>query len=138
MEVSIFLAKLIGLYLLISALLCVFRGRQMKSMAKELVASKSILAVSGEISLIFGLVIVIDHSVWEYSWRGLITALGYLMILRGIMRFAFPSKVRAFVASMTRSNYWIVLIVMVVLGGYLTYCGFTYSHTEFSSESPNW
>jgi uncharacterized membrane protein len=124
MDISEFLAKLIGLYFLITGLLCIFRKHQIVSTAKELASSKSALAVSGEISLLFGLVIAIDHTIWEYSWRGLITVLGYLMILKGIIRFAFPEKVKKIVAKGIGEKMWIVAIIMILIGAYLTYCGF--------------
>ena len=125
MDISIFLAKLIVLYLLITGFLCAFRKSEIKTMAKELGSSKSALAVSGEISLIFGLVIAIDHSMWEYSWKGLVTVLGYLMILRGVLRFAFPAQVKKMVSHMSEQAFGFMLMVMIFLGGYLTYCGFT-------------
>lgn len=126
MEVSIFLAKLLGLYFLILGLICVFRNKEIKAMGKEFASSRITLAVSAEISLIFGLVIAIDHSIWEYSWRGLITLLGYLLIFRGVLRFGFPASVKRWVAKMTSKWFWGIVVIMVIIGAYLTYCGFTY------------
>jgi hypothetical protein len=131
MGISIFLAKLIGLYFLILAVLFLFRKRQIESSCKEVVSSKGILSVSAEISLLFGLVIVIDHSIWEYSWRGLITVLGYLMILKAVMRFAFPDKVKKMATKIMGKGYWVALIIMIIIGVYLTYCGFTYSELVY-------
>lgn len=125
MDISVFLAKLIGLYFIIVALLCAWRKRQIETTAKELVSSKSALAVSAEISLLFGLVIAIDHSIWEWSWQGLITLLGYLMILRGILRFAFPAKVKKMADHMMGKGFWLTILVTLIIGVYLTYCGFT-------------
>ncbi|HSX04154.1 MAG TPA: hypothetical protein VLG76_05435 [Rhabdochlamydiaceae bacterium] len=125
MDISIFLAKLIGLYFLICALLCIFRKKQMEQTCKEVMSTKSVLAVSAEISLIFGLVIAIDHSIWEVSYRGLITVLGYLMILRGIIRFAFPAYVKKFCSKMGKGHI-VCSIITLAIGVYLTYVGFTY------------
>jgi uncharacterized membrane protein HdeD (DUF308 family) len=124
MGTSLFLAKLIGLYFLIYGLLSLWGRKQTVSLAKEIGASKGLLAVSGEISLLFGLVIVIDHTIWETSWRGLITLLGYLMILKGILRFAFPTYVKKCIS---KATHWLPLIslILIVLGAYLTYCGFS-------------
>ncbi len=125
MGLSVFLAKLIGFYLLIAGLLCLFRKRQIEATAKEFAASKPSLVVSGEISLILGLIIAIDHSIWEYSWRGLITLIGYLLIVRGIMRFAFPSQVKKLFSKIIEKSFGLMLIVMLGIGTYLVYCGFT-------------
>ena len=127
MGVSIFLAKLLGLYFLIFSVLFLFRKRQIEAAAKDMMASKGTLAVSGEISLIFGLAIIIDHSIWEYSWRGLITLIGYLLVLKAILRFAFPNIVKKMGSKMLSKGYWATLIIMIILGVYLTYCGFNYS-----------
>ncbi|HEY2810833.1 MAG TPA: hypothetical protein VGJ00_05550 [Rhabdochlamydiaceae bacterium] len=98
----------------------------MESTCKDVMVSKALLAVSAELSLLFGLVIAIDHTIWEYSWRGLITLLGYLMILRGIVRFGFPNQAKKCYACMMKAH-WLCLLIMIVIGVYLTYCGFTYS-----------
>jgi uncharacterized protein YjeT (DUF2065 family) len=127
MDISLFLAKLLGLYFLIVAILCIFRKRQMATTGKELASSRSALAVSGEISLLFGLVIAVDHSIWEMSWVGLITLLGYLLILKGILRFAFPARVKELMAKVSNGGYWLICLIMLAVGAYLTYCGFTYS-----------
>ncbi len=131
MEVSVFLAKLLGLYFLILSIICLFRKRQVQAAAKDMTASKGTLAVSAEISLIFGLVIVIDHSIWEYSWQGLITLIGYLMIVKAIMRFAFPNTVKKLVSKLMGSGYWVALIIMIAIGVYLSYCGFIYPANRF-------
>jgi hypothetical protein len=115
------------LYYLIFALLCLFRRKQVAGMAKELIASKSALAVSAEISMLFGLVIAIDHSIWEMSWRGLITLLGYLMILKGILRFAFQAQVKKYASMMMGKCFWPTIIIVLIIGVYLTYIGFTYT-----------
>ena len=126
MDISIFLAKLIGVYLLIITFLCVFRKRQVELTGKEVVSSKSALAISAEFSLIVGLVITIDHSIWEYSWRGLITLIGYLLIVRGAMRFAFPSEVKKIGNKMLTKFFWPMCVVMLAVGIFLTYRGFTF------------
>jgi uncharacterized membrane protein HdeD (DUF308 family) len=123
MDTSFFLAKLLGFYFLIYGILSLWGRKEFAALAREMGASKGLLAVSGEISLLFGLVIAIDHTMWEVSWRGLITLLGYLLILKGIIRFAFPGYVKKCIA---KSTPWLPLIslILIVLGAYLTYCGF--------------
>lgn len=125
MDMSIVFAKLIGLYLLITAALYLFRRNQMKDMITEFTTSKSLLALSGEFYLVFGLVVAIYHSIWELSWVGLVTLMGYLLIVRGILRIGFPVQVKKLVMKMTSTSYMIVLIVMLVIGAYLTYMGFS-------------
>ena len=123
-EMSLFLAKVIGVYFLILALLCYFRHQEMKMTGKEVLTSRSALAVSAELSLIFGLLIVFDHNVWENSWRVVITLIGYIMILRGVLRFAFQAHVKKMRTKLLEKGCGWLNFIMLALGAYLTYCGF--------------
>lgn len=126
MILSTFLAKLLGLYFIILALLWFFRQKEFTSTWREFAASKGLLAVSAEFSIVFGLIIAIDHTIWEWSWQGLVTVIGYLLILRGIVRLGFPSYAQKMCTKMLRERAWPFFLIMLVLGAYLAYCGFAF------------
>lgn len=126
MELSIFLAKLFGIYALIVALLWAVRGNEISKSIEEFFANRALVFLSGLFSLAIGIAMAISHSVWESNWRGLITLIGYLAIAKGIARIGFPEvpkKAASFVLKDTRVWIWIGLTL--VLGGYLTWVGFT-------------
>ncbi len=84
------------------------------------------LFLSGLLALAVGIAMAISHSVWESSWRGLITLIGYLTIAKGIVRIGFPEvpiKATSFLLKGNASWIWIGLAF--VLGGYLSWVGFT-------------
>lgn len=124
MELSLFLAKLIGLYLLIIAALWVLRKKAINPAIADFVSSKGLLLFAGAINIIAGLAIAIAHPIWEPTWRGLITLIAYLMIFQGIMRFAFPEKVQHGAKKMVAKGFWPAIGVLVILGAFLTYNGF--------------
>ena len=90
MELSLFLAKLFGIYLLIMAVLWAVRGEVISKVIEEFLASRPMLFLSGLLALVVGIAMAIGHSVWELNWRGLITLFGYLSIAKGIARIGFP------------------------------------------------
>lgn len=124
MELSIFLAKLMGIYLLIIAADLLIRGREFEGAVKDFARSKGLLFFSGSLSLLFGLAIAIGHPVCSHDWRGLITLIGYLLILRGVMRVAFPSYLQKILVSVFRKGYWVIFLIVLIIGLYLTYMGF--------------
>ena len=124
MDLSILLAKLLGIYMLIIAALWILRKDQMDALIKDFISSKGLIAFSGSMTILLGLSIAIEHPIWQLNWRGLITLLGYIMIFRGIMRFAFAEKVQQNALKIISKGYWIMIAVLIVLGGFLTYCGF--------------
>jgi uncharacterized protein YjeT (DUF2065 family) len=124
MDISQFLAKLIGLYFVIGTGLWFIRHKKLKQATQEVMGSKAVLAISGEVSLIFGLVVVLDHSIWELDYKGLITFLGYLLVLRGILRLGFPERCKKIMDGMSEGQFKVFLLLSFLVGAYLTYCGF--------------
>ena len=126
MELSLFLAKLFGIYLLIMGVLWAVRGDVISEVIEELFASRPMLCLSGLLALTVGIAMAIGHSIWELNWRGLITLIGYLSIAKGIARIGFPElprKAAGFLLKGTTSWIWISLVL--ILGAYLTWVGFT-------------
>jgi hypothetical protein len=128
MQLSIFLAKFLGIYMLLIAALLLFRREQVETSMKEMVNSPSMLAFTGFLSVLLGLAIVIGHPIWTFDWRGLITLLGFLSILRGLSRIIQPQYCRIALCKIFEKGYWISLAFLVILGSYLTYSGFTAIH----------
>lgn len=123
MELSLFLAKLIGLYFLAVALIALVRREQFLSTMKSMLSSTGLIAFSGFISLIAGIAILIGHPIWEVSWRGLITLIGVLAVIQGFARAGFTSLVQSKLSKFENA-YWYIVVVLIILGGYLTYSGF--------------
>ncbi len=124
MELSVFLAKLLGVYMLIVAVELILRRHEFEGAARDFAASKGLIVFSGSISLILGLAVVIGHPIYEFNFRGLITLLGYLLILRGTWRMSFPSRIHKKMAACFHQGYKECLIILIILGVYLTYTGF--------------
>ena len=125
MELSMFWAKLLGLYSLIIALELLVRKHEIEKAVKDFASSKGLLMFSGSISLLIGLALVISHPVYEATWQGFITFLGYVLILRGIWRITFPSRLHKKMVTCFHQGYWGIILILLIIGGYLTYIGFT-------------
>lgn len=123
MDLSIFLARFLGFYFLIVAVIGLIRKKQFETLLIDTVSSKSLLAFTGILSLLFGLAIAIAHPVWEWNWRGLITLLAYLSIVKGVIRLAFPSEAHEWILKWVHKGYWTMIAILAVLGLYLAYYG---------------
>jgi hypothetical protein len=124
MELSLFLAKLLGLYLLIIAGLWTLQKEQVDRSVIDFSSSRGLILFSGVLNIIIGLAIAIGHPIWEFNWRGLITFLGYLILFQGIMRFAFIDQVQRGARKIEEKGFWPAIGVLGILGAILTYFGF--------------
>ena len=126
MDLSLFLAKFFGIYFLIMGSLWALRRDVFLVAIDEFFASRSMMFFSGVAALSVGIAMAIAHSVWEPNWRGLISAIGYLSLIKGVARIGFPEmprKAGAALASGQTSYMWAGLCIL--LGTYLTWAGFS-------------
>ncbi|MBS0629345.1 MAG: hypothetical protein JSS30_03865 [Verrucomicrobia bacterium] len=124
MAVSLFLAKLIGVYLLVATADMLLRKEKFEDALTDYASSKGLLLFSGSLSLVFGLAIIFGHPVYKFNWRIVITLIGYLLVIRGIARVAAPIFIQKRIVKWFIQGYWIICGVLLVLGFFLTYHGF--------------
>ena len=125
MELSIFLAKVLGLYLIIVPASVLLNRKYLPRIIEEFSRSFALIVLSGFIALVLGLLVVVSHNIWSADWRVMITILGWLTLAKGVFRIFLPHKFSQ-AASMSARPWWVVVIVIfIALGGYLTYVGFS-------------
>jgi hypothetical protein len=124
MDLSHFLAKVLGSYMLIIAALWLVRKDQFGVTVRNIMGSNGTFSLTAILQIIFGLMIVISHSVFALDWRGLITFLGYLAIFQGVLRLVFPEETQKYLIDAAERGYWFLMGVLVVVGGILAYNGF--------------
>jgi len=128
MQRSIFLAKLIGPLLAAIGIALILNADSFRAMASEFIKSYSQIYIAGLLALTAGLAIVNTHNEWTGDWRVVITILGWLCVIGGVLRIVFPSFVGSIGASMltSTSNSWIIGegVVFLALGAWLSFMGY--------------
>lgn len=126
MELSIFLAKLFGLYFLIAGGIIMMRQRSFMPIFTEILGSRPLLLILGVAELLAGLAIVIAHPVFTATWQGLLTLIGAWMAVEGVIYLAMPyTKVGKLMKQFNTSTWYTSGgLVAIVMGGYLAGKGF--------------
>jgi hypothetical protein len=126
MPISRYLAKLIGPLFLAIGLGLLVNAPAYRMMAEQFLASYALIYLSGLLALPVGIAIVLAHNVWAPDWRVIITILGWLAIVGGTMRIAFPQ----FVASVGIAIFHagavplVAGLAVIALGTVLSYFGY--------------
>lgn len=126
MELSLYLAQLFGLYFVIVGGIVVLRRRALMPMVTDLFGDKALILVVGVLELAAGLLIVLSHQVYTLDYRGLITLIGYWMVIEGIFYLVAPQKMMRRVLKRFNTPAWYVNggALAVMLGVYLSAVGF--------------
>lgn len=122
MDYTIFFIKFFGyfFFLMSAALLVSKEGREA---ILGVATDKSFIISTGFLSLMFGLPVIILHNIWSFNVVGLVTVIGWLSVLKGVIRIAKPSYVAELTAKFdSDSKIW--LVVVLLIGAGLMYAGY--------------
>ena len=118
---TLFLATVIGWYLVIVGLLTLVQQEHVKSVMSDIMAQRGLFFVLAIITLILGLMMVASHNVWVKGWPVVITLLSWLVLIGGLIRLFGQETVNKMWHSMSNHPFGmkIVSIVSIVIGLFL-------------------
>ena len=130
MQRSIFLARLIGPVLITVGIALIFNSDTYRYMAEQFLVSYALIYVAGIIALFAGLAIVNTHNIWHWKWPVIITILGWMSVIGGIIRILIPQEGQIIGTAVVGANLWpgIPGLVMLFFGLWLFYEGYL-AHT---------
>ena len=91
MDISVFLARFWGSLFLILGLSTI--GAKLLGRVIQYTEDKTITVSTGYITFLLGLATVVAHNIWVADWRVAVTILGWITLLKGIEKIAFPNRV---------------------------------------------
>lgn len=124
MDLSYFLAQVMGLYFLIVGLAMLLHPAKFKGIMKGFQENKALVTYSGVIGLILGLLLVIGHNYWM-DWPVIITIISWLILLKALFRLFFLDQYIEFSQKfVSKHGYYWKSWIFVIIGLYLGYMGF--------------
>ena len=125
MDLSIFLAKALGIWMTISGVALLKNPESIKTIGHELAKEKMPLFISGMFALLIGILLVVSHNVWLLGWPLWITLLGWASLIKGISFLVFPNESKTFaVWYINKVNIRYSSTLYIALGLFLCWKGF--------------
>ncbi|WP_349436217.1 hypothetical protein [Pararhizobium sp. A13] len=126
MDRSLFLARLLGPTFAAVALGMLINLGMYETMIAEALHFGILFYLSGLLSLLAGLAIVNLHNRWQMDWRVIITALGWLMTIGGIIRIVLPQVAIATGSTIYsgRASTVVAALIIGTLGAFLSVKGY--------------
>ncbi len=126
MDMSIFLAKALGIYLVVLSIGMLMNRDKVMTPLMDILDRPGILLFSGILPLIIGTLLVISHNIWTTDWRVLITLLGWSALIKGTMVIIYPNMLINMSKKWLESQiaYKTTYIITLIIGLYLGYVGF--------------
>ena len=124
-QLTIFLARLLGLFTILVIATLLFRGA---AMVESAIANQPAMLTYGILSLGLGLAMVLGHNVWSGGLLPVVvTLVGWRILMKGIVLLLLsPDALTQFYARMHYGERFnVYLMPSLVIGLYLTWAGFS-------------
>ena len=126
MDLTHFLARLLGVYCLVISIMMLSRRQAMLAIVTSCVENRALLFLVELLGLAAGLAIVLGHNLWSSGLLALIvTLIGWLTLIRSmILLFLSPEAIGRFIKAVRyEENYYLFTAIPLVVGLYLTVAG---------------
>jgi uncharacterized membrane protein len=126
MAPAVLIARLAGPLFVVIGIGVLLNQPLYSGMVAEAVRSPILVYLSGIASLLAGLAILNAYRAWTANWRVIVTVLGWLCIVGGILRIALP-RLTVPLATKIYSGPVAMMIagaIVLILGGYLSFEGY--------------
>ena len=126
MDRSLFLARLMGPTFVAIALGMLINLGMYESMIAEALHTGILFYLSGVLSLLAGLAIINLHNTWHADWRVIITILGWLMTIGGVVRIIAPQVALSIGSTIYggRTSTITVALIIGALGVFVSFKGY--------------
>ncbi len=123
MDISLVAAKLLGTYLIISGLFLITRGKTIPRLLKDFFDHPAIVYLAGAFLIVLSSLFLIQNNVWDGTWRTIVTAFVWLVLLKGVAYILAPEALHSLVSKKLLEKVSIYGIVAIIVGLFLFYLG---------------
>lgn len=89
---SLFIAQLIGIYLLVVGVVVAIRQKSIMPAVSELAKSRALLLIIAAIELAAGIAVVLVYPRVSFDWMGLVSLVGWMMVVESIVYLSMPMQ----------------------------------------------
>jgi len=125
METSILTARILGVIYLSFGVGVLLNWKNYKKVILDLLDTTSYMVLAGMIAVGIGVSILSFHNILTNDWTILITLIGWIGTIKGVLLLLFPTKMIIY-RPLLQAEYfrWLILLVTLPLGTLFTYFGF--------------
>ena len=117
-NISFFLAKFWGWYLIIFFTILSFNPKRILQLLKDLQDQKFVILISF-IAIIIGLLNILTHNIWEPDWRLIITLIGWISLIIGLSLFIFPARTSKVLENFNVKFVQLMYMLLLIIGVFL-------------------
>ncbi len=126
MQPVVFIARLIGPLFVVLGVGILVNQSVYTDMIRQAVLIPVVIYLTGLLAFTAGVAMLNAYHAWTADWRIIVTILGWIMVIAGIVRIVLPavSAVAAIALYSGSTAVPIVAVIVLVVGAFLSYQGY--------------
>lgn len=119
MDVSLLLAKIIGLYGLIVSISALLNRQRLQFLVNDFLKNEALMYLSALLALSLGLIIINIHQVIAYDYRLIITLFGWMSFIQGVIHLLVPEAAYSVTRRLINYDGLVFFGILIVLASSL-------------------
>lgn len=124
MAVAILIAKIVAITYLSFSVGYIFNKELYRKEVPKLADNFSLIMIGGPTAIVIGCLILSVHNTWAYSWTSLVTLIGWIAIVKGILFLVYPKAIKWFEPLLKGKALDAFMAIPLIVGLIFAYFGF--------------
>ena len=119
MDTTILVAKILGIYLVVSGLFLLTKKKTLPHLLKDFFGHPAIVYLTGVILIFLSSMYLLEHNIWDGTWRTLVTFFVWLVLLKGLTYIFVPQALSALAVQKFKRPFNTYGVIAILTGLYL-------------------
>ncbi len=119
MDVLTLTLKLFALYLVVSGLFLILRGKSVPLLLKDFFGHPAMVYITGIILVFLSTMYLLQYNIWNGTWKTIPTVFAWLILVKGVSYVFFPKMLNEVAIKKSRQMFNLYGFVSVAVGLYL-------------------
>jgi hypothetical protein len=119
MDITILVLKILGVYMVVSGLFLLIKGKTVPHMLKDFFNHPAVVYLTGIILVFLSSMYLIQYNIWDGTWKVVVTVFAWLVMLKGLAYIFVPKALSEATVKSFRSLFGVYGILSIIVGAYL-------------------
>lgn len=119
MDITILVAKILGIYLVVGGLFLLIKGRTIPHLLRDFFDHPAVVYLTGIILIFLSSMYLIQYNIWNGTWKTLVTIFVWLVMLKGLAYVFAPQVLSETSIKKSRGLFGIYGLIAIIVGLYL-------------------
>ena len=123
MDITMLVAKILGIYLVVSGLFLLIKGRTVPHLLRDFFDHPATMYLTGIILIFLSSMYLLQYNIWDGTWKTPVTILVWIVLFKGLTYVFAPQALSEMAIKKSRKLFGVYGVVALVIGLYLFFLG---------------